>query len=71
MQHEIYIILWLKVEKNIGRQKMQVQEKFPDHQTILQKMRLDAYINTCNHQSNTEPTTPNLTEHRPRTNPQV
>lgn len=70
MQHEISACGW-KLKRILVDNKMQVQEKFPDHQSILQKMRLDAYINTCNHQSNTEPTTPNLTEHRPRTNPQV
>lgn len=70
MQHEISACGW-KLKRILVDNKMQVQEKFPDHQSILQKMRLDAYINTCNHQSNTEPTTPNLTERRPRTNPQV
>lgn len=50
MQYKISSCGW----KNIDRQKKQVPEKFLDHQTSYnpsKKMRLDAYINTCNHQS--------------------
>lgn len=44
----------LVVEKILINKKKQVPEKFLDHQTSYnpsKKMRLDAYINTCNHQS--------------------
>lgn len=71
MQHEIYIILWLKVEKNIGRQKNANTEKVSRSSNNSSKNETQCLYKYMQPSIHTEPTTPNLIERRPPTKPKV